>query len=186
MSVHTGAVHRVAAAPFVRACLYCSSSSTEPAASVCGWAAAGRPRRPAQRSARGGRSHGRRGFVCCFALLRDIPGHLEKKKSLFGMPSEDPSPDSVQLKSSIVAYLLHAFFRGMSVFAVCRSFLPVAFVLVSHDLLGQYARRERSRQQYVVTYTCSATVPANAALMLLGIHSFGTMHARNGVPAACA
>ncbi len=74
----------------------------------------------------------------------------------------------MQLKSSIVAYilyLLHDFFRGMIVFAVCRSFLPVAFVRVSHDLLGQYARRERSLQQYVVTYACSATVPANAALI---------------------
>ena len=37
MSVHTGAVHRVAAAPFVRACLYYSPSSTAAAASVCGW-----------------------------------------------------------------------------------------------------------------------------------------------------
>ena len=76
----------------------------------------------------------------------------------------------MQLKSSIVAYilyLLHDFFRGMIVFAVCRSFLPVAFVRVSHDLLGQCARRERSLQQYVVTYACSATVlvPANAALI---------------------
>ncbi len=36
---------------------------------------------------------------------------------------------------STVAYLLHDFLifpRGMSVFAVCRSFLPVAFVRVSH------------------------------------------------------
>ena len=95
----------------------------------------------------------------------------------------------MQLKSSIVVYilyLLHDFFRGMIVFAVCRSFLPVAFVRVSHDLLGQYARRERSLQQYVVTYACSATVPANAALIFIRIHSLGAMHARNGVPAACA
>ena len=44
------------------------------------------------------------------------------------------------MKSSTVAYyyiLLHDCFRGMSVFAVCRSFLPVAFVRVSHDLLEQ-------------------------------------------------
>ena len=43
----------------------------------------------------------------------------------------------MQLKSSIVAYLLHDCFRGMSVFAFCRAFLPVAFVRVSHDLLEQ-------------------------------------------------
>jgi hypothetical protein len=75
--------------------------------------------------------------------------------------------------SSTVAYLLHDFFRRMSVFAVCRSFLRVGFVRVSHDLLGQYERRELSLQQYVVTFACSATVPANAALMLLSIHSLG-------------
>jgi hypothetical protein len=92
----------------------------------------------------------------------------------------------MQMKPFTVAYLLHDLFRGMSVFAVCRSFIPFAFDRASHDLLGQYARRELSLQQYVVRYTCSATVPANAALMLLRIHSLGAMHASGGVPAACA
>ena len=120
---------------------------------------------------------------CCFVASR----HLKKKKVFSEcVRNTTRQPESVQLKSSIVAYLLHDFFRGMIVFAVCRSFLPVAFVRVSHDLLGQYARRERSLQQYVVTYTCSATVPANAALIFIRIHSLGAMHARNGVPAACA
>jgi hypothetical protein len=52
----------------------------------------------------------------------------------------------VQPKSSIVVYilyLLHDFFRGMIVFAVCRSFLPVALVRVSHDLLEQICHGER-------------------------------------------
>ena len=92
------------------------------------------------------------------------------------------------MKPFTVAYLLHDFFRGMSVFAVRRSFIPFAFDRESHDLLGRYARREReaSLQQYNVTYTCSLTVPANVALLLLSTHSLGALHASGGVPAACA
>ena len=70
----------------------------------------------------------------------------------------------------------------------CRSFIPLAFDRVSHDLLVRYARREReaSLQQYNVTYTCSATVPADVALLILSTHSLGALHASGGVPAACA
>ena len=95
---------------------------------------------------------------------------------------------SVQMKPFTVAYFLHDCFRGMSVFAVRRSFLPFAFDRESRDLLGRYARREReaSLQQYNVTYTCSLTVPANVALLLLSTHSLGALHASGGVPAACA
>jgi hypothetical protein len=35
-----------------------------------------------------------------------------------------------------VAYLLHDGCRGMSVFAACRSLLPFAFDMVTHDLLS--------------------------------------------------
>jgi hypothetical protein len=83
-----------------------------------------------------------------------------------------------KMKPFIVAYLLHDWFRGMSVFAVCRSFLPFACDRASHDLQGRYAQREReaSLQQYNVAYTCPATVPANAALLLLRTHSLGAIH----------
>ena len=95
---------------------------------------------------------------------------------------------SMQMKPFTVAYLLRDCFRKMSVFAVRRSFIPFAFDRESHDLLGRYARREReaSLQQYNVTYTCSLTVPANVALLLLSTHSLGALHASGGVPAACA
>ena len=99
-----------------------------------------------------------------------------------------PSGVSVQMKPFTVAYLPHHCFRGMSVFAVRRSFLPFAFDRESRDLLGRYARREReaSLQQYNVTYTCLLTVPANVALLLLSTISLGALHASGGVPAACA
>ena len=92
------------------------------------------------------------------------------------------------MKSFTAACLLHDYFRGMSVLAACRSFIPFAFDRVSHDLLVRYARREReaSLQQYNVTYTCSATVPADVALLILSTHSLGALHASGGVPAACA
>ena len=95
---------------------------------------------------------------------------------------------SMQMKPFTVAYLLRDCFRKMSVFAVRRSFIPFAFDRESHDLLGRYARREReaSLQQYNVTYTCSLTVPANVALLLISTHSLGALHASGGVPAACA
>ena len=75
---------------------------------------------------------------------------------------------SVKMKPFTVAYLLHDCFRGMSVFAVRRSFIPFAFDRESHDLLGRYAQREReaSLQQFNVTYTCLATAPANAAPLI--------------------
>ena len=126
-------------------------------------------------------------FCCCFACFAI---DISKRKKVFSecVRNMTRQPESVQLKSSIVAYLLHDCFRGMSVFAVRRSFIPFAFDRESHDLLGRYARREReaSLQQYNVTYTCSLTVPANVALLLLSAHSLGALHASGGVPAACA
>jgi hypothetical protein len=108
----------------------------------------------------------------------------------YGRLTGDPVQPSVsvQMKPFTGAYLLHDCFTRMSVFAVRRSFIPFAFDRESHDLLGRYARREReaSLQQYNVTYTCSLTVPANVALLLLSTHSLGALHASGGVPAACA
>ena len=119
----------------------------------------------------------------CFATSQ------KEKKSFRSASTTRFSPRmSVQMKPFTGAYLLHDCFRGMSVFAGCRSFILFSFDRVSHDLLGQYARRERetSLQHYNVTFTCSATVPANAALMCPSTHSLGALHASGGVPAACA
>ena len=116
---------------------------------------------------------------------------ISKRKKVFSeCLSFDPvSPRmSVQMKPFAGAYLQHDCFRGMSVFAVRRSFILLAFDRESHDLLGRYARREReaSLQHYNVTYTCPSTVPANVALLILSTHSPGALHASGGVPAACA
>ena len=49
-------------------------------------------------------------------------------------------------------------FRGISVFAACRSLLPFAFDRVTHDLLERCARREReaSLEQYCAGYAICA------------------------------
>ena len=54
--------------------------------------------------------------------------------------------------------MLHDCFRGISVFAACRSLLPFAFDRVTHDLLERCARREReaSLQQYCAGYAIYA------------------------------
>ena len=59
-----------------------------------------------------------------------------------------------------VEYLLYDCCRGMSVFAACRSLLPFAFDLVTHDLLERRARRQREAcvQQYCTGYDIGALI----------------------------